>query len=43
MPALHEIGTFGIIGMLILLVGASVLGGVALAKMTYKEDEKKSN
>jgi hypothetical protein len=41
MPALHEIGTFGIVAMLIGLVAFSVIGGVALAHATHPGEEKK--
>jgi hypothetical protein len=43
MPALHEIGTWGIVGMLVCLVGMSVGGGILIATMTHKPDEKKKN
>jgi len=43
MPALHEIGTWGIVGMLIGLVTFSVLGGVAIAQFTHAPEEKKKN
>ena len=41
-PALHEISTPALIAMLAGLVMFSVIGGVLLATMTHKPDEKKN-